>query len=216
MVTSEVTWFAEVHELTANSAGVVSGSLRLKVVGPIGSTTDVTMVDPPVSGKQRQLLTLEVHNADSVSHTVFITRESAATDFRSRRVRIPSGGTLSYSQDGLWMLCDANGDELTVGSPGADGLNGADGALTVQEAEIDFGAIPKWEATFVVPVVGMTSAAKVIVCQSGRAATGLQADEAEFDSLLFSALAESGQFRLNARAIPGPVSGRFRINYQWS
>jgi hypothetical protein len=84
----------------------------------------------------------------------------------------------------------------------------------VTEAEIDFGTTSAaFEGTFTITDANITPSSMIVAVQSGKAATGKDQDENEMDSLILHALAGSGQFTLYALAKPGPVTGKFKINY---
>ena len=83
----------------------------------------------------------------------------------------------------------------------------------ISEVEIDFGLSPIRTKTFIVVDAKVTANSKIVIVQSGHAATGRQADENEMDPILFSGTPASGQFTLIANALTGPVTGKYRVNY---
>jgi len=88
------------------------------------------------------------------------------------------------------------------------------GSIAVTEVEIDFGtAFGYYEKTFAVTDAGVSGTSKIILTQSGNAATSRQADENEMDALACSALPAAGSFTLSCRAVPGPVAGKYKIFY---
>lgn len=87
------------------------------------------------------------------------------------------------------------------------------GSSTVTEIEIDFGSSPTRTKKFTVVDAGVSASSKLVITQSGHAATGRQADENEMDPILFSGTPASGQFTLIANALTGPVAGKYRANY---
>jgi hypothetical protein len=88
------------------------------------------------------------------------------------------------------------------------------GAATWTEAEIDFGSVGVYDATFTVvdAAVGVTS--EVAVVQSGAAATSRGAGDALWDAITYAAVPAAGSFTLYALAYPGPVVGKRKILYQ--
>ena len=88
---------------------------------------------------------------------------------------------------------------------------GGGGSMT--EVEIDFGTSPTRTKTFTIIDASVSTSSKLMINQSGHAATGRQADENEMDPILFSGTPGSGQFILIANALTGPVAGKYRVNY---
>jgi hypothetical protein len=100
-----------------------------------------------------------------------------------------------------------------VGNVATVSITSGSGSFTVTEIEVDFGSSPTRTKTFTVVDAGITASSKLIITQSGHAATGRQADENEMDPILFSGTPGSGQFILIANALTGPVAGKYRVNY---
>jgi hypothetical protein len=88
--------------------------------------------------------------------------------------------------------------------------------MDVAEAEIDFGTTPVRSAKFTVTDARIASTHKIVISESAVTPTGKAADEHEFDGLVLKAVAGTGQFTVYAQAVPGPVAGKFRINYTFS
>lgn len=82
------------------------------------------------------------------------------------------------------------------------------------EVEVDFGSTPQWSKTFTVTDANVTTATRVAVVPSGNVATGRVGNDAEFDSLICTALPAAGSFALTVAAFPGPVVGRRKVQYQ--
>lgn len=87
--------------------------------------------------------------------------------------------------------------------------------LVTEETEINFGSLPVRSKTFTITEIGMTPTSTLTVSQSAKAATGKAQDENEMDALLLRAVPGTDQFTLYADAYPGPVSGNFKITYQF-
>lgn len=87
------------------------------------------------------------------------------------------------------------------------------GSSSITEVEVDFGTSPTRTKTFVVVDASVSTGSKLVISQSGHAATGRQADENEMDPIIFSGTPGSGQFTLIANALVGPVAGKYRANY---
>jgi hypothetical protein len=82
------------------------------------------------------------------------------------------------------------------------------------EVEVDFGSTPQWSKTFTVTDANVTTATRVAVVPSGNVATGRVGNDAEWDSLICTALPASGSFTLTVAAFPGPIVGRRKVQYQ--
>jgi len=82
------------------------------------------------------------------------------------------------------------------------------------EVEIDFGSTPQWSKTFTVTDANVTTATRVAVVPSGNVATGRVGNDAEWDSLICTALPAAGSFTLTVAAFPGPVVGPRKVQYQ--
>jgi hypothetical protein len=82
------------------------------------------------------------------------------------------------------------------------------------EVEVDFGSTPQWTKTFTVTDANVTTATRVAVVPSGNVATGRVGNDAEWDSLICTALPAAGSFTLTVAAFPGPVVGARKVQYQ--
>jgi hypothetical protein len=80
------------------------------------------------------------------------------------------------------------------------------------EVELDFGDA-KIEKTFTVVDAGVSPTSKITMVHSGAAATGKQADEAEFDAIDCRCEPLTGSFRVYATSLLGHVQGLFKFNY---
>ena len=85
--------------------------------------------------------------------------------------------------------------------------------IPVGSVEVDFGTYPTISKTATITDARITSSSVILATQSGKAATGKQADENEMDGLMFSCLAANGSFQLNMNCAPYRVAGTFFINY---
>lgn len=199
------------------ATGALGGLVRKQ--GVANGTTNVTCVDSPSGTEAVQVNQLTFNNVDTVDHTLIVEfyNGTTATKVRSA-IDLPVGYTVEYTAtSGRWITYNADGREVgSAGIAGSNGTDGADGALTVTEVEIDFGSVPVREKHFTITDAGVSATSKIIAVQSGKAATGRDADENEMDALVFNCKPETGQFVLNAFAIPGPVTGKYKVNYQFS
>lgn len=85
----------------------------------------------------------------------------------------------------------------------------------VVRAEIDLGTTPVYSASVVVAAATCEPAFNVLVSPSADPATGRGVDDNLWDGLILSAVAGTGSFTLHILAVPGPVSGKRNINYQF-
>lgn len=92
-------------------------------------------------------------------------------------------------------------------------VTGGGGSASITQIEIDFGVSPTRTKTFSITDASVSSTSNLVITQSGKAATGRQADENEMDPILFSGTPGSGQFILIANALTGPVTGKYKVNY---
>jgi hypothetical protein len=88
------------------------------------------------------------------------------------------------------------------------------GGGSIKSVEVDFGSTPTRYKTFTITDASVSAASKIIVVQSGAAATGGQQDDAEMDPIVFSARAGAGQVVFAARTLDGVVVGKYVVDYQ--
>lgn len=82
------------------------------------------------------------------------------------------------------------------------------------EIELDFGTTPEYSKVFTVTDADSTSNAVILLTQSALPATGRVGNDCEWDQLLLAAAPGDGSFTITAIAIPGPVAGNRRVQYQ--
>jgi hypothetical protein len=80
--------------------------------------------------------------------------------------------------------------------------------------EVDFGTTPVWDATFTVTDANVSATSDVTVAISGKVATGRVGNDHAWDGLICAALPAAGSFELTVLAIPGPVVGKRKLQYQ--
>lgn len=83
----------------------------------------------------------------------------------------------------------------------------------VRTAEFDCGTIPVWDGSATITDATVSSTNLILVGQSGAAPTGKDQDENEMDGLECRAVSGSGSFTLYFTANPGPIVGKYKINY---
>jgi hypothetical protein len=93
--------------------------------------------------------------------------------------------------------------------------NGSDGSSLVDlsEIEVDLGTIPVYDGSFTVTDARVVAASIVVIKQSGKAASGLEADENEMDRVSCSCFPGIGDFLVYFTADPGPVSGLYKFEF---
>ena len=94
----------------------------------------------------------------------------------------------------------------TFASPGASSTN-------IKQAEIDFGATPVCEASFLITDADVSATSQLIGTVAYEAPTGKDLDELDMDGLDLKFAPGVGQFTLYARGQDGYVADRFKINY---
>jgi len=84
--------------------------------------------------------------------------------------------------------------------------------VTISLAEIDLGSQPVLNGAVVVTDASVSAVSRILVTPSGDVATGGSADDWEWDSIQFAALAGSGEFTVYWRA-SDYVTGKRKIFY---
>jgi hypothetical protein len=87
------------------------------------------------------------------------------------------------------------------------------GAVQMKQTELTFGPPAVVKQVFVVVDSDITPASLIEMMHSGAAATGKQADEAEFDAIDCRCEPLAGSFRVYATSLLGHVVGAFKFNY---
>lgn len=93
--------------------------------------------------------------------------------------------------------------------------SGGGGGSSLKSVEIDFGVLGKLSYVLTISDASFVVGQKIIVEQSGDAATGRQADENELEAFRTNAtITAAGSARVNVHALPGTLlQGKFRLNY---
>ena len=87
------------------------------------------------------------------------------------------------------------------------------GTPRMKEVQLTFGPPAVVEQVFVVTDADITPTSFIVMTHSGAAATGKQADEAEFDAIDCRCEPLAGSFRVYATSLLGHVVGAFKFNY---
>jgi hypothetical protein len=133
---------------------------------------------------------------------------------------LPYGGSFTVSGGDLQL----SGDAASPGNTKLYGTNGSgvkgwydqptSGAAVITQTEVDFGATPVAEASFVVVDAAVTATSKIIGSVAYQAPTGKDLDELEMDGLDIKFAPGTGQLTIYARGQDGYVADKFLINYQ--
>ena len=87
------------------------------------------------------------------------------------------------------------------------------GAIDIKQTEIDFGAIPVSEASFIITDASVLVTSQLMGNVAYEAPTGKDLDELEMDGLDLKFAPGAGQFTLYARGQDGYVADKFKINF---
>lgn len=90
---------------------------------------------------------------------------------------------------------------------------GGGGSFAMTEVEVDFGSTPRFDAQFSIADGTVAPSSKVLIQESGKAATGRVTGDSQWDSIDVAALPAAGSFIAYCRADPGPVVGRRLLQY---
>jgi hypothetical protein len=134
---------------------------------------------------------------------VTVRKNTGADVGTRRRLNLIEGTNVT-----LTVADDAGNEEVDVTIAAAGGA-----AATVTTVELDFGSTPVTSKQFTVIDGTISGTSKVVIVQSGAAATGRQADENEMDPLGVSATPGTGQMTVMAHALRGSVIGKYKFNY---
>ena len=111
-----------------------------------------------------------------------------------------------------YFATDTN--QFYVGSSTGNKLIGpSSGSTQVKQVEIDFGALPVSEASFVITDASVTPSSHIVGEVAYQAPTGKDLDEVEMDSLDLKFGPGTGQFLLYAIGLDGYIADKFKINY---
>lgn len=128
----------------------------------------------------------------------------------------PTGPAGADGVDGIDGVDGAVGPAGAVGPTGPAGADGEDGTPpSLTSIEVDFGLM-SYSKTFTVTDVSVSPASKILAQVSSEPATDRQPGDAEWDTIVLAAQADTGQFFLTAFPVPGPVEGKRKVLYQVS
>ena len=87
------------------------------------------------------------------------------------------------------------------------------GVTNIKQTEIDFGATPVAENSFLITDADVLVGSQLIGNVAYEAPTGKDLDELEMDGLDLKFAPGSGQFTLYARGLDGYIADKFKVNY---
>lgn len=140
-------------------------------------------------------ITAGAGDQESLTPTQVTSMLDVFTNLLKGLVPASGGGTVNFLRaDGTWTAPTTS--------------------VSITKVELDFGATPVDSIQFTVVDAAVSTSSKIIIVQSGEAATGRDADENEMDPIHVSAKPETGQFKVLAHSLKGRVTGKFKFNYQ--
>lgn len=134
---------------------------------------------------------------------VTVRKNTGADVGGRRRLNLIEGTNVT-----LTIADDAGGEEvdITIAAAGGAGANWT-------TYELDFGSAAKFVDVETVTDAAVSASSKIMVLQSGLAATGRQADENEMDELTCRGIPASGQFSLLCSCARSVTHGKFKVAY---
>lgn len=96
--------------------------------------------------------------------------------------------------------------DRTWANPGA-------GSTNIKQVEVDFGVVPKSEASFVIVDVDVSVGSHIIGSVAYEAPTGKDLDELEMDSIDLKFAPGAGQLTIYIIGLLGYLHDKFKINY---
>ena len=93
-------------------------------------------------------------------------------------------------------------------------VSGPPGTVNIKQTEVDFGAAPVSEGTFIVTDAAVGATNQLIAQVAYEAPTSKELDEIEMDDLQIRCAPGVGQFTMHIRAADGSyLADKFKINY---
>jgi hypothetical protein len=148
-----------------------------------------------------------------------VASELARADHKHKRsTRLLSNGGDAGTENAVNFVDNADVTWTLTDQPGFDRVdveaNIAPGAVPAfTQVELDFGPVAVKEKVFTVVDAAAAPTSSISMIHSGRAATGKQADEAEFDAIDCRCEPLAGSFRVYATSLLGKVLGPFQFDY---
>jgi len=136
----------------------------------------------------------------SIFQTIAVAGQSdVVADSTTDTLTLVAGSNIS-------ITTNAGTDSITI-------TGTASGSFSMTETEIDFGTTPQWGKTFTVVDGTVSGASKISAWPSGNVATSRVGNDNEWDMIICTALAGTGEFTLTAMAMPGPIVGKRKVYY---
>lgn len=141
-----------------------------------------------------------------VTGTVTISGGSGYSTIQDETTPLTQRATVNFTGSGVSCV-DNSGATRTDCT-----ISGGAGASWT-EYEIDFGLVAKFVDVETVTDGAVSGSSKIMVLQSGAAATGRQSDENEMDVIQCNANPGTGQFTLRCHSERTRVHGKFKVLY---
>lgn len=207
-------WDSESNGIPAGSGTATPSTIEVGDIGAVGNIgTGWAPMDhehPVVTGAPSGLANTNQEGASTALPRL---------DHKHKRdVRVKKAGADVGTRNALNFVDSASIIITTVDDGGGDKVDVsaalAPGAITImKEVELDFGTPAVVEKVFTVADAAVTAVSLINMLQSGAAATGRQADEAEFDAIDCRCEPFLGGFRVYATSLLGSVLGKYKFNY---
>ena len=78
------------------------------------STTDVDLVGVPGASTTRQIVHINIYNADSVAATVIVKKDISGTEYILTKALVQSGDTLQWSRESGWTILKQSEQESVI------------------------------------------------------------------------------------------------------
>lgn len=205
--------------LTTTLVSTNSGTKLVTINLPADGEGLITGYDHPAESGDRVRLTGTTGGADGyytinavLSETTFSVLETISSSTGgSVDFMWPSGASkIGFDPTGATHTSSTNLQQVLKDF---DASITSSSGFTATKIEVDFGSIPTNFKTFVITDAAVTASSRLVITQSGEAATGRSADENEMDPIMFTGTPQSGQFILIATTLNGPVVGKYKVNY---
>jgi len=179
--------------------GIIKGTS-----GTLGAATPGVDYENPLTfstGLNRAIDTITV--ADNTTTQKVVVSKDGSTVGTRKQINLIEGTNVS-----LTVADNAGSDsvDVTITSTAA-------GGATLTEVEVDFGTKPTTDAQFTITDASVSGTSKITVTPSGNTATGRVAGDNQWDSVMYSALAATGNFILYAVCSTGSLVGKRKVYY---
>lgn len=81
---------------------------------PTNSTTDVDLIAAPAASTNRQVVHINIYNADTVAATITVKKDVSGTDYVLVKSLLQVGDTLQWSRESGWTILKVSSQESVV------------------------------------------------------------------------------------------------------